>query len=110
MARRIASVVVALPWRTWPIAHPSIPTRRVHHQTPGSNISLGLMLVRQRSAQVSNSERHADRLARRTRDQHCLLTSPRQSPLLETSFQDSITTDSKNWEALDVKSAQFPFC
>src|SRR4028119_2069115 len=34
---RTGAVVRALPWRTWTIAHPSIPTRRVHHQTPGSN-------------------------------------------------------------------------
>jgi hypothetical protein len=30
--------VVALPWRIWPIAHPSIPRKIMHHQSPGSNI------------------------------------------------------------------------
>src|SRR3954449_10486914 len=44
-ARRTAAVVRALPCRTWPIAHPSIPTRRVHHQSPGPN-SYGLDLGR----------------------------------------------------------------
>src|SRR3954464_6142630 len=38
IARRTAAVVRALPCRTWPIAHPSSPTRRVHHQSPGPNI------------------------------------------------------------------------
>jgi len=28
---------VAQPWRTWPIAHPSIPWKTMHHQTLGSN-------------------------------------------------------------------------
>ncbi len=37
-ARRTASLVRALPWRNWPIAHPSIRWKRLHHQTPGSNI------------------------------------------------------------------------
>ena len=37
-ARRIASVGVAQPWRIWPIAHPSIPWKTMHHQIPGSNI------------------------------------------------------------------------
>ncbi len=37
IARRTASVVAALPWRTCPIAHPSSQTTRMH-QTPGPNI------------------------------------------------------------------------
>src|SRR5580704_2685770 len=36
IARRITSVVVALPWRTWPIVHPSMPEKMVHHQNLGS--------------------------------------------------------------------------
>ena len=36
-AHRTAAVVVALPWRVWPIAHPSIPRKIMHHQNPGSN-------------------------------------------------------------------------
>jgi len=38
IARRIASVVVTLPWRTWPIVLPSIPRKIMHHQNLGSNI------------------------------------------------------------------------
>ncbi len=37
-SRRTASVVRALPWRTWPIAHASNRWSRLHHQTMGSNI------------------------------------------------------------------------
>jgi hypothetical protein len=37
IARRIASVVVALPWRTRPIVHPSTRASRLHHQIMGSN-------------------------------------------------------------------------
>jgi len=36
-ARRTVSVVVALPCRTWPIALPSTPARRLHHQSLGLN-------------------------------------------------------------------------
>jgi transposase len=32
-----APVVVALPWRTWPIVPPSTLGKRLHHQSPGSN-------------------------------------------------------------------------
>ncbi len=34
---RTACVIVALPWRICPIGHPSIPKKRSHHQTVGSN-------------------------------------------------------------------------
>src|SRR4051812_22351561 len=37
IARRTAAVVRALPCRPWPIAQPSIPEGRVHHQSPGPN-------------------------------------------------------------------------
>jgi hypothetical protein len=36
-ARRIASVVVARPWPTWPIVPLSTQRKRLHHQNPGSN-------------------------------------------------------------------------
>ena len=39
IARRIASVVVALPCRTCPIANPSMQGKTLHHQMPGSNRS-----------------------------------------------------------------------
>jgi hypothetical protein len=38
IARRTASVVVALPWRTWPIVRPSPAGAEPYHQTPGLNI------------------------------------------------------------------------
>ena len=34
IARRTASVVVALPWRTWPVVPPSTQLKRSHLQTP----------------------------------------------------------------------------
>src|SRR5215213_11231206 len=37
IARRIASVVVALPWRTWPIARPSPPAGQPCHHSLGLN-------------------------------------------------------------------------
>ena len=37
-AKAPAQPALALPCRTWPIARPSIHTKRVHHQTPGPNI------------------------------------------------------------------------
>ena len=37
IARRIASVVVALPCKICPIVPPSIHWKRLHHQSPGSN-------------------------------------------------------------------------
>ena len=37
IARRIASVVVALPCRIWPIVHPSTRSRIMHHQSPRPN-------------------------------------------------------------------------
>jgi len=37
LARQTASVVVALRCRTWPIAHPSIQEKIMHHQNTGSN-------------------------------------------------------------------------
>ncbi|HEX3538130.1 MAG TPA: hypothetical protein VHU15_15325, partial [Stellaceae bacterium] len=36
-AVRALAFVVALPWRTWPIAHPSLPGKKVHRQTLRSN-------------------------------------------------------------------------
>ena len=32
---------MALPWRIWPIVHPSIPERKLHHQNLGSNTKRG---------------------------------------------------------------------
>ena len=37
IADLIASVVVALPCKTWPIVHPSIQRKILHHQMSGLN-------------------------------------------------------------------------